>query len=724
MAEQRKSKESFAVETQKERWLKYGANVILTVLIAILLGAFLVYIGQRHSIRKDTTYEGVYSLKPQTVRLLNTLPQKVKIVGLFTRAKQQQERRDVVDDTNEVRYQQVSDLLQEYQQKSGGKIMVDMIDPVTENGKLDQLFEEVAKKYSNDTAQYDEVVKGYRPVLDAVRGLAAAETEALKKLPQATEQKLARLLDDAARTLERFPRMLDQIDTDAKEELRNKVPDRKRIVDNVRGSLEGVNKLMDKLAERYKQAAAEKDTPEAIKKYFNEAQPRLEAMKKPSADLLKKAENLGSIKQLDELRENRNNNSIAVMAETDLKVLPLSSIYQVDAPRYMETDPSKIKARFAGEQQVSTALVALTSKEKRKVCFVRSGGDPLTSIPMLGYRGQLATVADRLKEYNIEVLEKDLSGRWAMQAMQSQMRGGPPLPPDATDEQIKDAVWIVAVAPQNPQEMMTNPTAGAGPKIAEHLKNGGSAMLMLYPQTERMDFLKDWGIETKPEHLIVHDKIEATGARSQDRTVEWQRQQFVFGLNQYGDHLIAKPINSLDGFFAPIIPVNTVDAKGVKTSRLLPMPDSIPVWAEGDFDAIRNRKTVKFGQNKEGTPADLPAPLWGGATAENDKGQRLVVIGSMDFAFDFLIQEPDIDILNTQGRLVPRYPANAELFVNAVHWLTKMDTMIAISPTALQVPRVAALSRPTVNLWRGVMIAGLPLLVLVGGTFVYLKRRD
>ena len=112
---------------QKERWLKYGANVILTVVIVILLGAFLVYLGQRHSIRKDTTYEGVYSLKPQTVSLLNNLPQKVKIVGLFTRAKQQQERRDVVDDTNEVSYQQVSDLLQEYQQKSNGRITVDMI---------------------------------------------------------------------------------------------------------------------------------------------------------------------------------------------------------------------------------------------------------------------------------------------------------------------------------------------------------------------------------------------------------------------------------------------------------------------------------------------------------------------------------------------------------------------------------------------------------------------
>ena len=103
----------------------------------------------------------------------------------------------------------------------------------------------------------------------------------------------------------------------------------------------------------------------------------------------------------------------------------------------------------------------------------------------------------------------------------------------------------------------------------------------------------------------------------------------------------------------------------------------------------------------------------------------MVVIGSLDFASNDLIQEPDIEVLSSQGRLVPRYPGNAELFVNSVFWLTKMDTMIAISPTALEVPRVAPGSDAWMNFWRvGVLIVGLPLLVLVAGSFVYLKRRD
>ena len=46
----------------------------------------------------------------------------------------------------------------------------------------------------------------------------------------------------------------------------------------------------------------------------------------------------------------------------------------------------------------------------------------------------MSEIAQRLKDYNFDVLEKDLSGMYAMQA-QMQGQGAPPEP---TDEQIKD----------------------------------------------------------------------------------------------------------------------------------------------------------------------------------------------------------------------------------------------------------------------------------------------
>ena len=196
--------------------------------------------------------------------------------------------------------------------------------------------------------------------------------------------------------------------------------------------------------------------------YVAQAQARYETMKKTSDDLLGKLVMLGELKQVDELRRNQKN-SIAVMGETDLKVIPQEEIFKVEDVRMMDAERN-LRPRFAGEQQVSTALVTLTSKEKKKVAFVRSGGPPVTARAM-GYNGSLTDVAERLRDLNVEVLDKDLSGTWQMQAMQLQMQGMM-FPPDASDEQLKDAVWVVLVSPQDPRQMMMNPAGGGrwGPR--------------------------------------------------------------------------------------------------------------------------------------------------------------------------------------------------------------------------------------------------------------------
>jgi hypothetical protein len=260
----------------------------------------------------------------------------------------------------------------------------------------------------------------------------------------------------------------------------------------------------------------------------------------------------------------------------------------------------------------------------------------------------------------------------------------------------------------------------------EHLKAGGSAMILIDPQAEKMEFLKEWGIEAKPEYLAVHQKVDPQGAKSDDRTDDWKRQQPVFVVNAYGDHMITKPLQSLDTLLVPLIPVDTVEAKGVKVTKILPVPNTPPSWAERDFDSLRQGKQVTFDPNpKEGAPADLPGPLWGGAVAEKDGGKgRLVVIGCRTFAVNEYINEPDTEVLRTQRRVVPRFPGSAELFLNSVFWLTKMDTMIAISPSALEVPRVAPMKDVVRNVWGGVLAIGLPVMVLMAASLVYLTRRD
>jgi len=62
---------------------------------------------------------------------------------------------------------------------------------------------------------------------------------------------------------------------------------------------------------------------------------------------------------------------------------------------------------------------------------------------------------------------------------------------------------------------------------------------------------------------------------------------------------------------------------------------------------------------------------------------------------------------------------------NCVFWISRTDSLIALSPTALEVPRVSNINNGLAAFLKiGVLIVLLPLGVVAAGTMVYLRRRD
>jgi hypothetical protein len=121
----------------------------------------------------------------------------------------------------------------------------------------------------------------------------------------------------------------------------------------------------------------------------------------------------------------------------------------------------------------------------------------------------------------------------------------------------------------------------------------------------------------------------------------------------------------------------------------------------------------------------MPGPLFAGAVSEKKGGGRLVTIGSIFFVTNNLLEEPDQNILHTEGRVVARFPGNGELAMNSVFWCAKMDSMIALSPAALQVSRISNMSNSMLSFWRvGILLLFLPLAVILGGVGMYVARRD
>jgi hypothetical protein len=706
-------------ESQSQRWAKYGSNVALMVVLAVVVAGLVTYIVQARDVRIDTTAQGVNSLKPQTINVLHVLNTDVKIVSLYTKT-------DSADTETGARTVNkpafVSDLLDNYKRASS-HITTEVIDPVAEKAKVDQLITELDSRYGKEIKNYQDFISQYDGVFKQITKLTAAEAEKVANLSTDAlpPDKNGQLLRAALNTIQtEVPRKLEDNKSQLDRGMKEHHPDYKGATNSVKDTLDLVSQLEAKIAEILTQFKTDATVPAPIRQYIADSGPRHDAIKKIADEQVAKVGKLGELK-VDELKRALNvQNPILILGPGDWRILSENQVWPENNNIKMYSD-GKVAPNFAGEQQVTSAIVALTTAKKPKIAFLRPGGAPLTTqgFPPFVAGGPLAGYAERLRQYNFEVLEKDLSGQWAMQAqMQQQM----PSAPEPDWAAVNDAVWVVL---DYGGQMAGGPEPIA-PKLAEHLGHGGSAMVLVGPQADNLGaVVKDWGVEIRADALAVHEQPPAPpgNAAQIDPMQEVLRQPWVWDVKDYGDADVARPLRNLDSLLSPLIVVQSHETKGYTTKKLLPLPtapQATASWGETDISGLQNGNQPKFDAK-----TDVAAPISAGVAVEKQGGGRLVVIGAATFAFDRYLDIPDPEIARNEGRFVARFPGNGELATNAAFWCAKMDSMIALSPAALQVSRISDMSSATLGFWRvGVLLVILPLAVLAGGVGVYLSRRD
>jgi hypothetical protein len=266
---------------------------------------------------------------------------------------------------------------------------------------------------------------------------------------------------------------------------------------------------------------------------------------------------------------------------------------------------------------------------------------------------------------------------------------------------------------------------GGGPeletKLREHLDRGGSAMVLFDVQgSDLAGVLKDWGVSVRTNTVAVHEPVRVDAAPVDDFIEDARRQPPIFVINEFGGpHPVTSTLHSLDAALVPMLPVEAPGADGAQVTRLLPVPQEPKSWGETDLSTL-----MRANANPTLDPTDMPGPLYAGAAVQKKDKGRLVVIGSASFASNLMITIPD-QRLARQGVIVSRFPGNGELFTNSVFWLAGMDNMIALSPSALDTPRIQPMSAGVLAFWRwGVLLTGLPIMALTAGLFVWIARRD
>jgi hypothetical protein len=275
--------------------------------------------------------------------------------------------------------------------------------------------------------------------------------------------------------------------------------------------------------------------------------------------------------------------------------------------------------------------------------------------------------------------------------------------------------------------------------LEEHLNSGGSALVLLFPTTDpMMQALSPMGIEARTDSVIVHEPLPVPQRQSIDFVDNAeQASQAVFKLNQYGNHPITSPLEGLDFLTAASVPVSVSQTlpPGVKATGLLPLPLSPHFWATADAQSVLGSDHPKIVFNPKADPdagrmfgdTDNTADnrLHAAAASEAPSGARLVVVGSYIFGISYLVDLPDQEIYETHGLTVSRLPGNGEFFMNSILWLAHQDSMLAISPHALQVPRIKEMTPVALTFWKlGVLGLALPLAAVMCGLLVWARRRD
>jgi len=701
------------------------------VLAVILIAVLLIWCFQTPylSARVDTTKAGLYSLKPQTVNIIKNNKQPIKIVSLYTPKKEGtpgvEEDSDVRNEASREQVQAVSDLLEEYRRK-GSKIEVEVIDPAVQQTKVDQLIDEVIKNSGAEVKKYKGVVDEYPKVYEQIAKIATEQSKqvqaALQKTDKIDDPELGQTLILTMATVQGLPPQLKRTRDSVEKRIGQKIPDYRGAVNSIDEGMQMLSGLAGRIIEDFGTAKDNPKVPAEIKNYMKESTASYQELKKLADDFAKRIKELGELKLEDLKQSLRAKNSILVMGENEWRILPFERVWQEpDAVNAMMTD-GKPRKKFAGEQQITSAILSLTNKVKPKVVFVRPGGPPVANPGIPGFQrgGPLSVIADRLRDYNFDVMEKDLSGMWAMQAqMQRQFAA-----PEPSDEEIKNAIWIVLGIPSAPNQMGMPPQS-VGPRLAAHLKAGGSAMVLTMPNGDAMpDALGEWGVTVHTDTVAVHEQVKSTG-RSSDPIDEALRVQMIFVIHDYGDHMLTRPLKSLDSLMFPILPIETQARPGYKTTRILPVPQTLKIWGETNVEGAMNGEEAKYDAPKGAARGgDMSPPLYGGAVVEKDGGGRLIVFGCIQFALNQIIGIPDPKLAQ-QGILVARFPGNSELFLNSVFWLARQEPMISISPTAMEVSRIKEMNSGVLGVWRvGVLLILLPALVIVAGIVMFMKRRD
>ena len=687
--------------TRRRRWLVYGSNVALAIILATGIMAAVIWISGvalRGKARSDWTLSGRFSLSPQTRAIAKDLGADLTVTMVYADPDQYvyESREDYQKAKDE--YERMSDLLQEFGFASG-RVKIERLDPLN-TPQADAFLTKLRKRFGEQLKAKDSLLKEFTAFQGDVDAFIAQEVDKVSAFGTAQpppSEALVEGLQVAANELVRMSRpvQLKLLGQSIGANLKTAdeeatLPDAKSLTATVAQRFKQFPGFYSRILEAVSKPG-QPPVPPAVKTFMETARARYEPLAKQAEEFEKKIEGLPKQK-FDEIKESVGTRKQCLVLESgdDVQVIPVDDVW-VRNPRAREGESEK-KDIFFGERVVSSAILGMTGKQKPAVLFV-TVGMPAT---MMG--GPYGEMAERLRKNGFLVEDWELMRQQEM-----------PKPENASK------IILVFVPPPQPdmRQPMPPPTPEQYALAIDAVKGGAPCILLGEPSTMFSppppygELFELFGVEAKFNAVAVHSVVvDAAGTEKAIAQLE---------ITRYTNHPVSQPLGALPSMFfraAPLV-IKKEPPSGVTAAALVMLPGSRDFWADtNSFEAMR-------GDAKRDDTADIPGPvpLAVAATRKVEKGeQRAALFGSGSLAQDRIAfyREP-FDASN-------RFPGNAELFTNSVFWVAGMDHLISISPEALQARRIGDLGAAELPL-RVLIVGGLPAVVLLVGIIVYVVRR-
>jgi hypothetical protein len=381
--------------------------------------------------------------------------------------------------------------------------------------------------------------------------------------------------------------------------------------------------------------------------------------------------------QVDELGQTGIEAGIFVISGKAVKFIPADSFQEISTDVTGQADESG-GISFIAEQQITSALINVTSNNLQTICFTQGHGE-------WSFDGDGRDSLNHIKK------ELTVDGFLSRPVSLS------------ASSTIPEACAALIIA--GPKKTLLAKEAEA---VESYFNNGGKVMLLLDPLFSGSHFFAT-GLEqfTKKNGIVLsRDFIFETDPR---RLLS--ETPVTFAAAKFFNHSAVKPLYSKDNLQKPVVfsivrSLKQIDGKNT-VSDILAQTSSLS-WGETSLESIQGGSAVPRQDEFDiSGPLNIVMSAVGGTSQGTETG-RLIVVGDSDFLSEELFENSSL--------------YNRDFWTSITGWLTRRRDMISIAPKN---PAQTRLILSDSDLTGIVIMLFLQLLLIIAaGTAVIYRRKN